>query len=153
MVVVQFVIWPCSRFDFIYNNVEQRQDWAGLFSTNQINKKISSIQSSRLSNQLDINIRRFFNPATDCLDKERCWSGIELCEPKSVTAVNFPLVASGNGAISEFFIDYSLDGSYFSCYNNCSPISVTTTRYVLGTPLKAKNVRIHPTKWTGTPAV
>ena len=75
-VVNKFKTWPAARFDFIYNNIDEKQDWAGLFSTNQINKKIYAIQSSRLSNQLDINIRRFFNPVRDCSDKEKCWSGI-----------------------------------------------------------------------------
>ena len=75
-VVTKFVGWPSARFDFTYNNIDEKTDWAGLFSTNQINKKIYAISSSRLSNQLDINIRRFFNPVRDCDDKEKCWSGI-----------------------------------------------------------------------------
>ena len=115
-VVAKFSGWPSARFDFIYNNIDEKTDWSGLFSTNQINKKIYAISSSRLSNQLDINIRRFFNPVRDCSDKEKCWSGIELCEPKNVTAINFPTTTNTTGAITEFYIDYSLDGNYFSCY-------------------------------------
>jgi hypothetical protein len=68
-VVKKFNVWPSARFDFIFNNIDEKLEWAGLFSTNQINKKIYALHSSRLSNQLDINIRRFFNPVRDCSDK------------------------------------------------------------------------------------
>ena len=76
-----------------------------------------------------------------------------MCEPKNVTAINFPTTTNTTGAITEFYIDYSLDGNYFSCYQNCSAIPVSGSKYSFKSALKAKNVRVHPTKWSGAPEV
>lgn len=79
IVVRKFVKWPACRFDFIYNNVEERNEWQGIRNIAEIDKKIAGTMGARLDNQLDINIRSFFVPARDCQSKEQCWSGAEFC--------------------------------------------------------------------------
>ena len=63
--------------------------------------------------------------------------------------------------VSEFYISYSQTGRNFECYKNCTKIQVAqkdlalkdnyqSFKLNLGN-LQAKNVRIYPTKWVGTP--
>jgi hypothetical protein len=59
-----------------------------------------------------------------------------------------------NGTITEAFVDYSLDGLLFTCYKACQPITLTKiSNIVFDQPLKAKKIRVHPSKWTGSPQV
>ena len=63
--------------------------------------------------------------------------------------------------VSEFYIAFSVTGRNFECFNNCTKFqvgqkdlvmkdSLQSYRFNLGN-LQAKNVRVYPTKWVGTP--
>lgn len=154
IVVKKFVKWPACRFDFIYNNFDERNEWQGIRNIAEIDKKIAGTMGARLDNQLDINIRNFFVPTRDCKNKEQCWSGAEFCEPKQVTGFSFDQSDPTKGSITEAFVDYSLDGLLFVCYKDCAPVSLSALKsIVFDRPLKAKKIRVHPTKWSANPEV
>ena len=63
--------------------------------------------------------------------------------------------------MSEFYIAFSQTGRNFECYKNCTKFQVNqkdltskglyqSYRLDLGN-LQAKNIRVYPTKWVGTP--
>jgi hypothetical protein len=93
----------------------------------------------------------FFNPARDCSAIDTCWAGMDFCEPKTVKAVHIKNDASSKGTITQFYIDYSVDGSTFVCYNDCKPTNLVDLTFA--SPIKSTKMRIHPTKWTGSPEV
>lgn len=152
IVVRKFFKWPACRFDFVYNDVDQRNEWAGIRNIAEINKKIVGITSSRLDNQLDINIRNFFVPSRECKNKKECWSAQEFCEPKQVTGFTVENNSASKGSISEVFVDFSLDGLLFNCYAGCKPFMIPNSlKVVFDKPVKAKKIRVHPVNWVGNP--
>lgn len=63
--------------------------------------------------------------------------------------------------VSEFYVVYSQTGRNFECFKNCTKFQVTqkdlslkgnyqSYHFDMGN-LQAKNVRVYPTKWVGTP--
>lgn len=69
-----------------------------------------------------------------------------------MTGFSLDQSSSSKGTVTEAFVDSSLDGLLFVCYNDCKPIPLTGLKSVVfDKPLKAKKVRVHPTKWSGNP--
>lgn len=94
-----------------------------------------------------------------------CFTGLELCQPKSIPSIELINEnKASNGLlsyVSEFYIAVSQTGRNFECYKNCSKFQVNekdlilkglyqSYRFVLEN-LQAKNIRVYPTKWVGSP--
>lgn len=71
-----------------------------------------------------------------------------------MTGFSFDQNDGSKGTITEVFVDYSLDSLLFVCVNDCKPVSLAGLKsIVFDRPLKAKKIRVHPTKWNGAPEV
>ena len=58
-----------------------------------------------------------FETKQSCVDKELCWTGLELCEAKSILGFSFLPNTGSKGTIEAVTVRYSQDGVKFACYN------------------------------------
>lgn len=167
IVVDDFVGWPACRIEFFYYDMLRFRKISNLRSLKYLNEAIRSNYVDRLDNQLFINQKYFFEPQFECHsgDDLTCFTGLELCEPRGISyidLINENKLSTGlMSYVSEFYLAYSVTGRNFECYNKCEKIQVTqkdlsmkgnyqSYRLALDN-LKAKNIRVYPTKWVGTP--
>lgn len=54
-----------------------------------------------------------FKPSEGCIDKELCWMGLELCEPKEIYGFSLSHNNTSVGKINSVFLEYSVDGVKF----------------------------------------
>ena len=151
IVVLGFVTWPSCRFEFFASTLNQALSPTGV-SDSEIGMFISSNVDNRLNSQAASNLLNFFNPARDCSQVDTCWAGVEFCEAKTVKALH---IQNGSGVsagtVDQYYVDYTVDGTKFLCFSDCKPTTLQDLDFNAG--LTASKIRIHPTKWTGSPSV
>lgn len=150
IIALEFATWPSCRFEFFASKANQTIDQSAI-STTEIGTFIASNVESKFNLQANTNIMNFFNPARDCSAIETCWAGMEFCEAKTVKALHLQSNSTSKGSIDSYYVDYSADGSTFVCYNGCKPTNERDLVFL--TPVRSTKMRIHPTKWTGSPEI
>ena len=94
-----------------------------------------------------------FHPKDDCIDKELCWMGVEVCEPREIKGFSINPNADSIGAIETVVVKFSRDGVEFNCYADCKEIFLHKSgSYLLDPSVVATKLRVYPTKWTGSPS-
>lgn len=95
-----------------------------------------------------------------------CWAGMDFSESKKITKLIIETpgecskeevkgILNGDGTILEYYVDYSQENTteQFECYDGCRRIQGERKVLVFAKPIHAQTVRVHPTKWTGSPVV
>ncbi len=100
-----------------------------------------------------INQRFFFNPSKVCQDKSVCFTGLELCQERTINSLKIGIT---EGGVKKIYITYSIDGQNFNCFENCRHLILNekqneSTLNLNG--LLAKNLRVYPLEWTGSPNI
>lgn len=106
-----------------------------------------------MENQIFINERAFFNPERSCTSKDTCFTGLELCHPRSIDSLS---VAVNSGSLKRYYLSYSLDGKNFNCFEQCRHILYNdkiVRNVIILNNLQAKNIRVYPVEWTGSPNI
>lgn len=148
-----FVGWPASRLEFYYYDLLRFKKISNLKSLKYLKESIQSNFVDRMDNQMYINQRAFFNPAKACQDKSVCFSGLELCQQRTVNTVT---IGCTEGLLKKVYITYSGDGVNFSCFEKCRHFILNDNlaeNVLILNGLLAKNIRVYPVEWTGTPSV
>ena len=148
----KFQGWPACRIDFFYYDLVRYRKISNLKSLKYLQETINSNFVDRVDNQIYINQAYFFNPNAACTAKELCFTGLQLCQPRTISALSLNFGSAG--AVSEFYLTYSVDGRSYNCFNACAKIPVNsvvngTFNYSLSN-LQAQGVRIYPTKYAGS---
>ena len=116
IVVKNFYGWPATKIEFFYYDKLRFQKISNLKSLRYLKESIRSNFVDRMDNQMYINQRIFFNPAKSCENKSVCFTGLELCQPRTVNSVK---ISTTEGALKSAYITYSIDGSSFNCFEKC----------------------------------
>lgn len=58
-----------------------------------------------------------FATRDSCVDKELCWMGLELCEPKEIIGFEIHPTSESKGLIEAVSLRVSKDGVKFECYD------------------------------------
>lgn len=140
LVVIQGV--PSFKFEFYYSNGE-----------NKYAVERNTYISETTEEIIDDNIRgEIFHTQDSCIDKELCWMGLEVCEPREIKGFALEPKPDSKGEITSVVIKYSRDGVSFSCYANCSEVPLKKSgAYVLDPTVVATKLRVYPAKWVGNP--
>lgn len=89
----------------------------------------------------------------NCKDRELCWFGLEICEARKVNGFAIDNQASQKGSIENVYVDYSVDGIEFTCYDECRPISIVNGLVKFDKNVFGTKVRVHITGYQGEPDV
>lgn len=149
LVVRSFAGWPATRLEFFYYDYLRFRKISNLKSLRYLKESIQSNFVDRIDNQLYINNYYFFTPNTSCINKDVCFTGLELCQPRTISQLT---VDCTGGKVSEIYVTYSIDGVNFNCFEKCRHIGlVDIPATVQMSGLLAKNVRVYPVTWSQTP--
>ena len=78
--VKDYWVWPGTKIEFFYYDYLRYRKISNLKSLKYLKESIQSNFVDRIDNQLYINSRFFnFDPAKSCVDKDVCFTGLELC--------------------------------------------------------------------------
>ena len=134
--------FPNIKFEFYYSNGENKY---AVERQTYIAESIEDIVDDELYGQI-------FETQRDCVEKELCWMGLEVCEPQEIKGFALTPNAGSDGIIKTVVIKYSTDGVLFSCYDDCQEIALSGSgSYILDPSVLALKLRIYPATWTGTP--
>lgn len=100
-----------------------------------------------------INQRIFFNPAKSCENKSVCFTGLELCQQRTINSVK---ISTTDGVLKKVYLTYSIDGANFNCFEKCRQFVLNDKlpeNELILNGLSAKNLRIYPAEWTGSPNI
>lgn len=78
---------------------------------------------------------------------------MEICEPKNVTGLTIQYDQGSKGKITSVYVDYSIDGIQFVCYNLCQAISVNDGIIKFSKTLFGSKVRVHISGYEGEPNI
>lgn len=150
IVVKEYEGWPAARIEFFYYDYLRFRKISNLKSLRYLKETIQSNFVDRVDNQLYINQRFFdFNPEHSCESKEVCFTGLELCQARTISS--FQLECT-EGSVTKLYVTYSLNGQDFNCFEKCREFAVEQIPYSLNLhSLLAKNVRVYPVEWKGIP--
>lgn len=147
--IVKYKGSVACRIDFFYYDLIRYRKISNLKSLKYLQNTINSTFVDRVNNQIYINQAYFFNPIAACTIKEMCFTGLQLCQLKTITSLSLNF---GAGGVVEFYLTYSVDGRSYNCFNGCAKIPVNAVgnsfSYSLNN-LNAVGVRIYPTKYSG----
>lgn len=92
---------PNIKIEFYYNN--------------QAYKPIEILKNDTIIQKTIQATVESFNQAliNNCKDKELCWFGLEICEPRNVTGLTIQYDQGSKGKISSIYVEYSVDGIQF----------------------------------------
>ncbi len=148
--IVKYRGAPACRIDFFYYDLIRFRKISNLKSLKYLQNTINSTFVDRVNNQIYINQAYFFNPIAACTVKEMCFTGLQLCQARTINSLTLSFANGGN--VNEFYLTYSVDGRSYNCFNGCAKIQVNAVgnsfSYSLNN-LKAVGVRIYPTKYSG----
>jgi len=132
---------PNIKIEFYYNNQQYKP--VEVLKNDTIIKQ--TIQSTiEAAHQLLSN---------DCKDRELCWFGLEICEPRNVTGFVIQNDAGAKGTVTSVFVDYSVDGIEFTCYNECQAINVVDGVVKFNKTVFGTKVRVHISGYQGEPDI
>ena len=106
-----------------------------------------------MDNQMYINQRAYFNPAKACQDKSVCFTGLELCQQRTINSIK---ISFTEGCLKRVYVTYSIDGSSFNCFEKCRQFVLDDKQpenTLILNNLSAKNLRVYPVEWTGLPNI
>ena len=106
---------PNIKFEFYYSNGENK--YAKERET-YISESIEDVVADELHGEI-------FETQRECVEKELCWMGLEVCEPQEIKGFALTPNAGSDGNIETVVIKYSTDGVQFSCYADCNEISLS----------------------------
>jgi hypothetical protein len=145
--------WPACRIEFFYYDLLRFRKISNLKSLTYLQETISSNFVDRVDNQIFINQVYFFNPSAQCSLKDLCFTGLQLCEPKTIRSLTLTFESPSN-YITEFYLTYSVDGRSYNCYENCKGFKIdkcTNNAFSMKLDnLKAQGVRIYPKNYQGS---
>jgi len=78
---------------------------------------------------------------------------LEICEPRNVTGFTVQNDAGSNGTITSVYVDYSIDGIEFTCYNGCQPINLVDGCVKFNKNVFGTKVRVHVSSYQGEPDI
>ena len=135
---------PNIKFEFYYSNGENKYAKEREQQT-YISDSIEDVVEDQFKGEV-------FETQRECVDKELCWMGLEVCEPKTIKGFSLTPNTGSQGVINSVVIKYSVDGVQFACYADCKEVPLKTSgAYVLDPAVVALKLRIYPAQWTGSP--
>ena len=146
--------WPACTIDFFYYDMLRFRKISNLKSLTYLTDTINSNFVDRVDNQIYINQVYFFNPSAACLIQDTCFTGLQLCQNRDITAMTLTF-SDPSCFVKTFYLTYSVDGRSYNCYQNCKVFSINQIKNSSFTmnfsDLKAQGVRIYPKSYQGKP--
>lgn len=151
IVVKSYYGWPATRIEFFYYDTLRFRKISNLKSLKYLQESIQSNFVDRMDNQMYINQRTYFNPMKTCINPDVCFTGLELCQARTIDSLT---VSATEGTLKKIYITYSIDGRSFNCFEKCRHVLMDgASNVVILNRLLAKNVRVYPVEWIGTPSL
>ncbi len=93
--IIKYQGSPACRIDFFYYDLIRFRKISNLKSLKYLQNTINSTFVDRVNNQIYINQAYFFNPIASCTIKEMCFTGLQLCQPRTITSLSLNFAANG----------------------------------------------------------
>lgn len=148
-----FYGWPAARIEFFYYDMIRFRKISNLKSLKYLKESIQSNFVDRMDNQMYINQRSYFRPSTTCQNKSTCFTGLELCQQRQI---NWVRISTTEGILRRVYMTYSVDGVNFNCFEKCRHFVLDDKlpeNNLMCNGISARNVRVYPVEWTGTPNI
>lgn len=153
IVVKSFYGWPAGRIEFFYYDMIRFRKISNLKSLKYLKESIQSNFVDRMDNQMYINQRLYFTPTKACQNKSTCFTGLELCQQRTINSLR---ISVNEGSLKRVYLTYSVDGYNFNCFEKCRYFILNDKlpeNQLICNGISAKNLRVYPVEWTGTPNI